>query len=94
VSTYRTGSDDGYPAVIRNDAELVAVVVNGDQALAERIALMLNEGPIADDAIELLRYALHLRQHGERAPGGNETWRAFDRRAEAFLRAADGQAAQ
>jgi hypothetical protein len=35
----------------------------------------------------LLEYALHLRMHGERAPGGKETWAEFDRRTEAFLRA-------
>ena len=38
------------------------------------------------EAVRLLEYALHLRQHGERAPGGNETWAQFDRDAEAFLR--------
>ena len=40
-----------------------------------------------DSAVRLLEYALHLRQHGERAPSGTETWAEFDRRAEAFLRA-------
>lgn len=39
-----------------------------------------------DDAIRLLIYALHLRMHGERAPGGDETWSQFDRDAEAYLR--------
>lgn len=39
------------------------------------------------DAAQLLAYALHLRQHGENAPGGSETWAEFDRRAEEFLRA-------
>jgi len=34
----------------------------------------------------LLEEALHLRMHGERAPGGNETWRDWDRKAETFLR--------
>lgn len=34
----------------------------------------------------LLEYALHLRQHGEHAPGGNETWAEFDQRCERFLR--------
>jgi broad specificity phosphatase PhoE len=38
------------------------------------------------EALQLLEYALHLRVHGERAPGGNETWAEFDRRCEAFLR--------
>jgi hypothetical protein len=42
--------------------------------------------PSMAEAVRLLEYALHLRMHGERAPGGNETWREFDVRAEAFLR--------
>lgn len=52
MTTYRTGNHwgvtivreqpiDGMTAV---DAQLVAVVVNGDQALAERICALLNEG--------------------------------------------------
>lgn len=42
--------------------------------------------PRSAAAIELLAYALHLRQNGERAPGGDETWAEFDRRAEELLR--------
>jgi hypothetical protein len=42
--------------------------------------------PTLAEAVTLLEYAMHLRQHGERAPGGNETWREFDMRTEAFLR--------
>lgn len=101
MTEYRTGGHWGVTIVgegtqppdasgHRPDAQLVAVVVNGDQALAERICTLLNEGPVADDALMLLRYALHLRQHGERAPGGNETWAQFDRRCEDFLRRSDG----
>jgi hypothetical protein len=45
-----------------------------------------------EQAIVLLGYALHLRMHGECAPGGNETWDRFDRDAEAFLRLKDGKA--
>lgn len=41
------------------------------------------------EALALLRYALHLRQHGERAPGGGETWADWDRQAETLLRAVD-----
>ena len=37
-------------------------------------------------AIRLLEAALYLRQNGERAPGGNETWAHWERRTEAFLR--------
>jgi hypothetical protein len=40
----------------------------------------------ATQAVQLIKYALHLRMHGERPPGGDETWAEFDRRAEAFLR--------
>jgi hypothetical protein len=43
-----------------------------------------------DEAIKLLEYAMHLRMHGECAPGGNETWREFDTRNETFLRAVWG----
>ena len=39
-----------------------------------------------DTAIRLLEEALHLRQNGERAPGGTETWAHWERRAETFLR--------
>ena len=39
-----------------------------------------------DEAIRLLEEALHLRQNGERAPGGTETWAHWERRAETFLR--------
>lgn len=37
-------------------------------------------------ARRLLEEALHLRMNGERAPGGNETWREWDTRTETFLR--------
>lgn len=39
------------------------------------------------EAAGILEYALHLRMHGENAPGGDETWDCFDRMAEEFLRA-------
>lgn len=42
------------------------------------------------DALELLRYALHLRMHGENASGGTETWAEFDQRCEALLRRVQG----
>ena len=47
-----------------------------------------------DTAIRLLEQALFLRMNGERPPGAPrddpaaETWRDWDRRAEAFLRKA------
>lgn len=41
---------------------------------------------MADEPLTLVKYALHLRMYGENAPGGTETWKEFDRRAEEFLR--------
>jgi hypothetical protein len=38
------------------------------------------------EATSLIEYALHLRMHGENAPGGSENWPEFDRKAEDFLR--------
>jgi hypothetical protein len=37
-------------------------------------------------AVRLLSEALHLAQHGERAPGGNETWAELWHKTETFLR--------
>lgn len=37
--------------------------------------------------VRLLEEALHLCQHGERAPGGDETWRNWQRKTELYLRA-------
>ncbi len=39
-----------------------------------------------DQAVALLEEALHLRMNGERAPGGNETWADWDKKAELYLR--------
>ena len=45
-----------------------------------------NEGNALSEAVRLLEEVLHLRQNGERAPGGNETWADLDRKVEEFLR--------
>jgi hypothetical protein len=37
-------------------------------------------------AVALLEEAFFLRQNGEYAPGGNENWHNWDRKAETFLR--------
>lgn len=37
----------------------------------------------------LIEYAFFLRQYGERAPGGNETWREWHTAAEIWLRSHD-----
>jgi hypothetical protein len=52
-------------------------------ALAADLAQAIRE---LDQARAILDYALHLRTYGENAPGGNETWREFDRRCETYLR--------
>lgn len=46
---------------------------------------MTSEEELAE-AVRILEYALHLRMHGENAPGGSETWAKWDQLAEAFLR--------
>ncbi len=42
---------------------------------------------LAEEAERLVREALHLRMYGECAPGGNETWRDWEREAEAWHQA-------
>jgi hypothetical protein len=56
------------------------------QALAASQADLTRVEGERDRATGLLEYALHLRMHGERAPGGDETWAEFDQRCEHFLR--------
>lgn len=56
---------------------------NDTESMSARLRRVEQE---RDEATRLLQYALHLRMHGERAPGGSETWAEFDRRCEAFLR--------
>lgn len=46
----------------------------------------LEFSPMRGEAIELLKEALHLRMHGENAPGGSENWSDWERKAESFLR--------
>jgi hypothetical protein len=60
---------------------------------AEDVACRLEDWAegAAMSAIGLIREALHLRMYGENAPGGNETWAEWDRKAEAFLRELDLQ---
>lgn len=41
------------------------------------------------EALRLLEEALHIRMHGERAPGGTENWADWDTKAETFLRSLD-----
>lgn len=64
-------------------ADDVEAYVEGHNALEAELAEARRQNRAMR---QLLDYALVLRQHGERAPGGNETWRTFDRQAEALLR--------
>lgn len=43
------------------------------------------------EAHRLVAEAHHLRQYGERAPGGAETWREWDRKADAYLQGLLGE---
>lgn len=65
------------------------MVVAKDEAIRVRNSLTQRLSAryrVQKRAIELLAYAVHLRTHGERAPGGRETWAKFDQMAEQFLR--------
>lgn len=59
-------------------------VLEDGYSASAKLAACRYEGLAAANG--LLEYALHLRQHGERAPGGAETWAWFDRAAEHHLR--------
>jgi hypothetical protein len=66
------------------------MVAAGDPFVSDAITRAGLAAALAErdsEARRLLEYALHLRMHGERAPGGNETWAEFDQRCEAYLRA-------
>lgn len=70
-----------------------ALVAAKEQAERERDSMARRLGvrhQAQVEAVRLIQYALHLRMHGENAPGGTETWAQFDRDAEAFLRAIEG----
>lgn len=66
-----------------------AMAADSDEALArvalEAAAPVLAEA-VANPAVRLLEEALFLRMNGEYAPGGNENWHDWDRKAEVFLR--------
>lgn len=94
--TYRADRHHGVTICSENDGvrcgredhdcdrgHLVAAVFGGGVEFAQLIADLLNGH---GEAVQLLRDVHHLRVHGERAPGGNETWAEFDRRCEDFLR--------
>lgn len=68
----------------RDDALAVASRAVRDKVALERHLEADHED--AKEATRLLNLALHLRMHGENAPGGTETWRQFDRECEHFLR--------
>jgi hypothetical protein len=51
----------------------------------------LVSGPYKAPLTRLAEEALFIRQHGERAPGGNENWRDWDLKAETLLRSTHGE---
>lgn len=75
-------TDDPERVADRAGLEAVAAEMAGPWRTAQAI-----DSEVIVEATRLLNYALHLRMHGERAPGGNETWAQFDRECEHFLRA-------
>lgn len=58
---------------------IAALEANGNELLSR-----------TERAEALLLDALHLRQHGERAPGGTESWPGWTAAAEAHLRGPGG----
>lgn len=56
---------------------LIAVLI--DESIAQRKR--------ADEWRSIAEYGLHLAMHGEHAPGGDETWREFERRMRARAKA-------
>lgn len=77
------GGGSGGPVVTGPEAPAAAWWMAVSENTARKMVEARRE---RDEAVRLLKYALHLRMHGERAPGGNETWQQFDRDAEAYLR--------
>jgi hypothetical protein len=68
---------------------LISVNARLDRAVRDRADLIARQAAdheSAKEAHRLLEFALHLRMHGENAPGGTETWAQFDREVEHFLR--------
>lgn len=50
-----------------------------------------HQAKVASEAVRLVALAVHIRQYGQRAPGGDETWAQFDRDADALLRHRSGR---
>lgn len=93
LSEARRRLQDAIVACTELGMDHAALIIAKDQAERERdrlVRMFQATGSVnavnLHQATRLLEYALRLRQHGERAPGGDETWDEFDRVAEAFLR--------
>lgn len=52
----------------------------------DRTVPSLDDKDDLDQALALLEYALTVRMYGECAPGGSETWQAWDTSVEHYLR--------
>lgn len=82
--THKCTCGEQWTALMGSVGQLFETVLKPSETLTTQLIM---EYAGNDQAVTLLRYALHLRMSGEKAPGGNETWAEFDQRAEAFLRA-------
>jgi hypothetical protein len=91
----RTGGDDWEADTVIGMLDTPQLAEAACQAHNDALALRQAARRRADGAhpgegrppaVALLEEALFLRQNGERAPGGNETWHDWDLRAERLLR--------
>ena len=82
---------DALSNVEHNRSEWQRVAEKNTRLLGDEITRLRVENATA---VKLLEYALLLRMYGERAPGGDETWRQFDHDCELFLRARLGELPQ
>jgi hypothetical protein len=74
------------PTVAAAQRELAELIAALEAVTGEKEESSSSSG---GGAIALLRTALHLRLHGEHAPGGAENWADWDLEAERFLRGID-----
>lgn len=78
-SFVRTTTYDAYADTIAELIDSATVTVNAGTEIA-------SDTTAPSGAVRLLEQALHLRTHGEHAPGGDETWHAWEAETEAYLR--------
>lgn len=72
---YHASQSDGEQA--ERDSEFIAAARTLIPQLVDALAAAQTRG---DEWRKIAEYGLHLAMYGEHAPGGNETWREFERR--------------